>query len=87
MGQVSQHLAEALNRIKPRTVTSLITGHDCLREYLHGISIPTDKPIFRLGNEEKEEVYHVVLECVALGQRKLSLLGSSNLLTGTNLFM
>lgn len=59
----------------------MLTGDVCLREYLDRIGITKDEPIFGLCNGERETNYHLVFECVALEQWKLSLLPATNLLT------
>lgn len=63
MRQSSQDLAEGvlvLNQIQVRTVTSLLTEHDCLKKYSQKVEVYKHEPISKLCNEEKESAYHVV---------------------------
>lgn len=72
MGQAPQHLPAdvlTLNRALLRRMRSLLTGHGCLKQYMHRIGIFKNERVCRLRNEEYETAYHVVL------------LGPTNLLT------
>lgn len=59
-GKSSQCLAEdilALNEIQFKTMTTLVTGHGCIRKYLHKTRDSKCKLVYKPYNEEKETAY------------------------------
>jgi hypothetical protein len=66
MGKPSQSLVAdvlRLSRTQIRAVTGLMTGHCNLRKHLHTMGIFKENPVWRLYNEEEENISHIVFEC------------------------
>ncbi|KAL1446432.1 hypothetical protein WDU94_012296 [Cyamophila willieti] len=67
-----------LNRKQIRLVTGLITGHCGLRKHLHTMGIFRETPVCSLCGEEEETASHVIFDCNALLNWRVSLIGSLN---------
>ncbi|KAL1447090.1 hypothetical protein WDU94_000567 [Cyamophila willieti] len=67
-----------LNRRQARIVTGLITGHSCLRKHLYNMGIYRQSPVCRLCGEEEETASHVIFDCNALLQWRVSIIGTQN---------
>lgn len=67
-----------LNRKQMRLVTGLITGHCGLRKHLHNMGIFRENPLCALCGEDEETASHVIFDCNALLNWRVSIIGSSN---------
>jgi len=68
----------SFNRTQPRTVSSLLTGHNTLRRYLHLMRL-SDSPLCRRCGADDETSAHILCECEALASFSHEYLGSFSL--------
>jgi hypothetical protein len=65
----------SFNKMQPRVVTGLLTGHNTLRRHLHLMGL-IDSPLCRKCGAENETTAYVLCWCEALASLRHAYLGS-----------